>query len=126
MPVCALEGGQRNPSGLKLARAVNLLTRRINYSETVSACAEVGAMQEGIISVDRPRIGVLVDDPSLISWLPGILGGAFHLVMDEPDGLMASVVLYLLDRQALTSADCLVAGQSSRAASRLHSGSFAE
>ena len=59
-------------------------------------------MQEGIISVDRPRIGVLVDDPSLISWLPGILGGAFHLVMDEPDGSeMTSVVLYLLDRQAL-------------------------
>lgn len=59
-------------------------------------------MQEGITSVDRPRIGVLVDDPSLSSWLPGILGGDFHLVVDEPDGIeMASVVLYLLDRQAL-------------------------
>lgn len=51
---------------------------------------------------DRPKIGVLVDQPSLRSWLSGTLGSAFILVAGEPDRVeRAGVAVYLLDCQAL-------------------------
>ena len=59
-------------------------------------------MQGGMASIDRPKIGVLVDDPGLKSWLTDSLSGAFHLVIKEPQAAeMSAVAVYLLDRRGL-------------------------
>ena len=74
----------------------------MDYSETVLVRSGVRGYAGGEALADRPKIGVLVDDPGLISWLSGSLDAAFILVADEPDRVeRAGVAVYLLDHQAL-------------------------